>query len=699
MPTIQELKEKFPVYKDIPDAQLADNLYNNIYKHRMSREEFNIRAGLDETFDPASRLQSTKAVLNDAVTLGFSDEIAGAVRFVGDAIADAGKQASNTLFDTDFETEGISNAAFQGFEEGRDEQRAKIKIAKENLGYAALPLQIIAGIGSGAPVKSALTGALRLIDIAKTGAGFGAITGFGSSEGGLENRLQGTAQGAAVGATAAGGLKLAGDAVNPLIQVGQNVSQAVGRGLGRVPSSKAVADARLAQSLRDADLTPSQANLRLREFQDNKKPVTIADLDPVLRRQGRNVKVASPEADRLAQNLFTNRAQKQVQRINDDLRIRLRIGDKSFKGELDNLVFERKRIAGPLYKEAFKRARHVDISKEINDLFRLSEEAAGSGQTQLKKAIKLFQKTVKQRDAQGNLVDRTVNKTSLQELHNAKIALDDMLAKPSINPTSLNKSVQSTLTDFKNKILQQMDVFNPKYGQARQIFSDAKTLERALQNGRDFLKGDAEFLAQNIARMPKSEKDMFAVGVVREVNKMIGRKRLGLDVTNTLNTPNVRDALHAVFPDERSFKRFYEDIGQEIAFVATKNKILGGSDTAEKASDLLDASFIRRAMTSLRQPVTSLVDGFTTLLERSFKMNQNDATALARIMFETDPALQRETLRRLQSKYGAKMMRAARKRLTKSASGLFASAARVAGSETAITENLDPLPNAVDSTQ
>jgi hypothetical protein len=46
MTMLDDLRERHPEYKDVPDAQLADGLYRKFYADKLSREDFNARVGL-----------------------------------------------------------------------------------------------------------------------------------------------------------------------------------------------------------------------------------------------------------------------------------------------------------------------------------------------------------------------------------------------------------------------------------------------------------------------------------------------------------------------------------------------------------------------------------------------------------------------------------------------------------------------------
>ena len=115
-----------------------------------------------------------------------------------------------------------------------------------------------------------------------------------------------------------------------------------------VPTSNRIAERRIAQGLQDANQTPRQAADELARRQSQGAPAIIADLNPSLQREGRNAKVASREADVLAENVLQGRANKQVERIEDSLRNSFGIDARQFKGELDKVVADRSKLSKPL---------------------------------------------------------------------------------------------------------------------------------------------------------------------------------------------------------------------------------------------------------------------------------------------------------------------------------------------------------------
>ncbi len=510
------------------------------------------------------------------------------------------------------------------------------------------------------------TGIKSAKGLAGLGAATGAVEQFGQGEG-LADRatkaLGGAATGALVGGTVGkvANSEMVKDAAGKVADFASNAGRKV---MGAKPDT--VAGAKIAQAMDNQNMSAPQAQAELARMQAAGKPATIADLGPALQREARNAKVASKEVDAIAEPQLIERAQTQVNRIDTDLRRTMRIGERDFKGDFDQIVANRQKISKPLYKRAFKTARPVDISEEINGLRAIAnQEVDKTARNQLNRVANFFLT----KDKKGKEVIRS----GLRELHKGKLSLDAMLGKSAANPTSADNNAKAILTGFKNRLLAKIDDVNPDYAKARSVFSDSKRLEDALENGRSFLRGDAEFLVDDIARLPQTERELFRVGVVRELNKMMGGRKIGNDLTQIFEKPNMANALRATFPDDQSFRKFYSDIADEVAFNATKNKVLGGSQTAEKMQDMADLSMFRRFIQNAKNQgfAQTIMNGVLDVMEKSLRMNQKDATAIGKMLFEADPAKQREILKEIGKKMGNSKMRKVRRAIARKTADMF----------------------------
>lgn len=82
MPTIQEVRAKYPQYNDMPDGDLADALHGKYYSD-MDKGEFYQKIGLS---NPISKLESYGSGLEDMASFGLDDELRGTGRAIGNKI-------------------------------------------------------------------------------------------------------------------------------------------------------------------------------------------------------------------------------------------------------------------------------------------------------------------------------------------------------------------------------------------------------------------------------------------------------------------------------------------------------------------------------------------------------------------------------------------------------------------------------------
>lgn len=129
--------------------------------------------------------------VGQGATFGYGDEIAAAAGYVGNKAMRA--------VGVDVQDRSYSDIL--------DEVRGTEKQFTERHPYQAFGAEVVGGLSSLAAgplraVAAAPTWLGRVGNSAKVGAGYGALAGFGNSEGGIQNRLLGGAKGAGVGAVA-----------------------------------------------------------------------------------------------------------------------------------------------------------------------------------------------------------------------------------------------------------------------------------------------------------------------------------------------------------------------------------------------------------------------------------------------------------------------------------------------------------------
>lgn len=252
MPTISEVRAKYPQYKDLSDDQLAEGLHRKYYSD-MPIQTFRAKVGLelpktieDTPVKPKSE-PSTFTKIGEGMVRGVKQRALGVAQLIGEATGTSSKGDLMSELAAQYEAEG------------------------EGTGIAGLAGEILGDPLTYMPLGGAAKGASALSkigNIAKTGAAVGAISAGTSATGGEEDRLTKTLIGGAVGAPVA----LGGEALmRGARAVGSTVAkpmQKLAGGLGVSPEKiTQMADAGLPTNLAASsnNALPKRLYNRLRE--------------------------------------------------------------------------------------------------------------------------------------------------------------------------------------------------------------------------------------------------------------------------------------------------------------------------------------------------------------------------------------------------------------------------------------------------
>ena len=209
------------------------------------------------------------------------------------------------------------------------------------------------------------------------------------------------------------------------------------------------------------------------------------------------------------------------------------------------------------------------------------------------------------------------------------------------------------------------DITTSPYYQARDIWSSRADLKDALESGRNFRGDDPEVVAQGYDDMSgAAAKRMYRIGMARQIAADLGGKKYGNDMIGYFDTPN----MHSVFSDmmsKQKYNQFTNLLGGkgEAAMQATKNRVLGGSNTADKLQDVkdTDANLVARLGRNIKEKglIGTVVSAIGDQLEKFAALKALDAKNVADMVFETDPMKQQAILQRLNTQYGATRVRSA----------------------------------------
>lgn len=157
---------------------------------------------------------------------------------------------------------------------------------------------------------------------------------------------------------------------------------------------------------------------------------------------------------------------------------------------------------------------------------------------------------------------------------------------------ALNKfgnSLKDKLTGY----LKELDDTNPPYAPARAQWSGDTANMRALRYGQDALKNKPEINTRLAAEMTESERESAKIGLAQTLREAaLDKGPLGSDFKTIAGTEygatGNRERIAPFFNNKEDLDRFVASVERETTKARTKNKVMGGSQSADRLAE--DAS-------------------------------------------------------------------------------------------------------------
>lgn len=300
--------------------------------------------------------------------------------------------------------------------------------------------------------------------------------------------------------------------------------------------------------------------------------------------------------------------------------------------------------ASPLYKQAFDAGAKVDVTPVIETID--TSAAKMPMNSPIRKALEkvrgMLGDEIKGPDGEAMQLQPY---DDLEMLHNAKLAVDDMLSN--YGEGSLGNVSKAKVQEVKRSLLTAMDEASPEYGQARKIFSDIKTSQEALNAGRKFIKEDAESIAAKLADLEPEDQQFFREGAKRAIFDIIKSRPNDVSVVQQLRKEGLLDKVRQFATTEEAFNTFVQDLNNARRFANTRASVLGGSQSVEKALGAADLA--QTGMEVGRDVVTGNKAG---LIARALGWVSNltgpgeeARAAIAQRLLSNDPKVIDDTLR------------------------------------------------------
>lgn len=482
-----------------------------------------------------------------------------------------------------------------------DEERGKVRAEAKDL-EAKAPWTTFAGRAAGTvPLALAApallpgaggvgTAAARGI---ATGFGSGLVSGFGEGEGGFLNRAMNAAKSGTIGA-------MGGAVLGP-------ASHLVGRAIEKVwPSAPDRARALVEQGLADEpgpELPVNQpgrlpatrqqpgaerAAEEIREANAAGVPnMTIADVSKRGQGLARDVAAAPNPAQTRLNDFYGSRQSGkptpgagreggQLNRITELLTQESGVGRRRAIPALAELEKEQKEVAGPM----FRQAERMDVTN-LPEAKQLWQELMG---TKVGPAVREKIRARWKYELKGQRLPPLNARVTpdFRAFKMAKEALDDEVKKLF---RSGDNSEAIAAAQYRDHFRDTLRTVNPKYGEALQKYAGTASLEDATEAGRLVMRRKPEEIAQDLARLTTdSERQAYRTGAISELTDQLGRKPEGemTDFTHKLRTPDIRNRVYALMPDDAARERIDRNVMGEHRQSKTA-ATFGGSQTQPRA--------------------------------------------------------------------------------------------------------------------
>lgn len=562
-------------------------------------------------------LGGAAAQINQGLTFGLSDELAGGLAAVNPA------QMGSGYFEQMGERYSGARDAARELQSGFSERNPVTAMGLETTGALATGL-------ASAPKLMSMTG-LSTMPIAskealgtgaKLGALEGATYGYGIGEG-EGDTLEKMAGGAAIGALAAPAMDIGMKGVGAL-------DDAIMSRIGRTAEDKAKTI--VAKTLGYDELGPESASEALEKLGPEG---ILADLGPNARAITDVVASDAGPARKKALAVLESRQMGQQKRIMSAAEESLGAQPGDFGGSVRQMSMERFEKAQPLYQEAFDTP--IEMTPDMARLFDRPSVRSAMGDVEdiaheegvLFGGIDWGNPTTQQVDILKKSLDRQIG---------IKQRSGDADAR--------------RITKTKNEILNIVDEQNPVYEAARSSWeSDSKAMDAA-DLGRRILKDDAEETGYLVGQMGQTERDAYTMGAIKAVEDAVqGAGDTHNAMRRIVGNPKLRGRLRNAFESDEQFDSFMRTMESEGVFSETRAGVGKGSQTsireqARKSMGLTGEGdgVLEMAADATISPAYSATKGFKSLLRRS-TIDPDVGASVADIM--TSGALSEEAMQQI----------------------------------------------------
>lgn len=357
------------------------------------------------------------------------------------------------------------------------------------------------------------------------------------------------------------------------------------------------------------------------------------------------VNVPGPAKDRVAKQV-TLRQFGQGDRLKDAIG-RTFADPDGYLSAKDELAQAAQTQAAPLYERAY--ARPVHFSQALEDILKTpaGQRALGQAQRLAANEQQPFRQIFININGQAKRVPDTRGWDYI------KRAMDDMIEGQKDPITGKVTNEGRILIGLKERMLKEVDAFNPDYRKARQVFGGVAQVERALEFGRASATMSPEAIRRAMAKMTPAEKEAARIGRAENLRQLIDKA----GVTNNAilkifsNRQNI-EGLRAMFDSPTQFQQFRKAIFQEARKRATYEAVKGNSTTASQLADMFESGGTGNNLGALATAATTGSPSATlqwvgSQLRRLGGLTPRVADEMSKRLMSTSPQQARELVNEL----------------------------------------------------
>jgi hypothetical protein len=192
-------------------------------------------------------------------------------------------------------------------------------------------------------------------------------------------------------------------------------------------------------------------------------------------------------------------------------------------------------------------------------------------------------------DQEGNV--KFLDVPNMRVLDAGKRGLDQMVADER-NPITGRLSQRGLALDqFRRAYLGELDSLDPTgaYAAARASWAGPSASMDAIHSGQAIFKKRPEEVAADVAQLSPGNLEFYKLGAADAIKEKIARTGMGGDEAKRLiGNQYTQQQLRPLFDNQDDFNRFIDGVTAENRMFETRQRLIGGSQTAERLAE--DAS-------------------------------------------------------------------------------------------------------------